>query len=92
MPSAILSVGIDIGTSTTQVIFSKLTMDKACHNVMTHTGIGIREAFLLAARNPGRVIGMDHEIGTIAPGKKANLVFTDEHITVKNVMLEGIFI
>lgn len=71
---------------------SKLTMDKACRNVMTHTGIGIREAFLLAARNPARVIGMDHEIGTIAPGKKANLVFTDEHITVKNVMLEGIFI
>lgn len=27
MPSAILSVGIDIGTSTTQVIFSRLTME-----------------------------------------------------------------
>ena len=71
---------------------SKLTMDKACRNIMAHTGIGIREAFLLAARNPARVIGMDHEIGTIALGKKANLVFTYEHITVKNVMLEGTFV
>ena len=71
---------------------SKLTMDKACRNIMTHTGIGIREAFLLAARNPARVLGMADEIGTVAPGKKANLVFVDDHFTVEEIMLEGEFV
>lgn len=43
----------------------------------------------MAARNPAIAIGMDHEVGTVAAGKKANLVFMDEAFTVKKVMLEG---
>lgn len=71
---------------------SKLTLDQACRNVMTHTNCGIAQAFLLASRNPARVLGLDHEIGSIAPGKKANLVFVDDRIRVKKVMLEGEFV
>lgn len=71
---------------------SKLTMDQACRNIMAHTGISMDKAFLLAARNPARAIGMDHEVGTVAAGKKANLVFADEAFTVKKVMLEGVFV
>ena len=59
---------------------------------MRHTGISIDEAFLLAARNPARAVGLDHEVGTVAAGKKANLVFVDEAFTVKRVMLEGEFV
>ncbi len=70
---------------------SKLTMDVACRNLMAHTRCGICEAFLLASRNPARVIGMDHEIGTIEVGKKANLVFVDDMFHLKNVMLNGEF-
>lgn len=70
---------------------SKLTMDVACQNLMRHTSCGICQAFLMASRNPARVIGMDDEIGTIEAGKKANLVFVDDMFNVKNVMLEGNF-
>ena len=70
---------------------SKLTMDVACRNLMTHTNCGITQAFLLASRNPARVIGMDREIGTIETGKKANLVFVDDMFHVQKVMLEGTF-
>lgn len=70
---------------------SKLTMDIACRNLMQHTSCGICQAFLLASRNPARVIGMDHEIGSIEAGKKANLVFIDDLFNVKKVMLEGNF-
>ena len=45
----------------------------------------------MASRNPARMIGMDKEIGTIEPGKKANLVFMDDAFHVKKVMLDGIF-
>lgn len=68
---------------------SKLTMNVACRNLMAHTNCGIAQAFLMASRNPARAIGLDDEIGTIEPGKRANLVFVDDMFNVKNVMLGG---
>ena len=68
---------------------SKLTMNVACRNIMAHTNCGIAQAFLMGARNPARVIGLDHEIGTIEEGKLANLVFVDDVFNVKQVMLGG---
>lgn len=68
---------------------SKLTMNVACRNIMSHTNCGIAQAFLMASRNPARVIGLDHEIGTIEAGKLANLVFVDDVFNVKKVMLGG---
>ena len=68
---------------------SKLTMDMACRNIMTHTNCGIAQAFLMASTNPARVVGMDDEIGSIEKGKIADLVFVDDRFTVKKVMLSG---
>lgn len=68
---------------------SRLTMDVACKNMMTHTNCGIAQAFLMASRNPARAIGMEDEIGTIEAGKKANLVFVDDMFQVDKVILEG---
>ena len=68
---------------------SKLTMNVACRNIMTHTNCGIAQAFLMASRNPARVIGLDDEIGTIEAGKRADLVFVDDMFNVKNVILGG---
>ncbi len=70
---------------------SKLTLDSACRNIISHIGCSINDAFIMAARNPARAIGMDKEIGTIEAGKKANLVIIDESFNVKKVILEGIF-
>jgi len=68
---------------------SKMTMDQACHNLMTHTNCGIAQAFLMASRNPARVLGMDQEIGSIEPGKRADLVFVNDRFQVQQVMLAG---
>lgn len=64
-------------------------MDQACRNIMNYTNCGIAQAFLLASWNPARLLGLDHEIGTVEAGKKANLVFVDHQFNVLNVMLEG---
>ncbi len=68
---------------------SKMTMDQACRNIMTHTSCGICQAFIMASTNPSKVIGMYDEIGSIDKGKKADLVFTDDCFNIKNVMLRG---
>lgn len=68
---------------------SKLTMELACRNVMTHTGCNMVQAFVMASLNGAKVLGLDHEIGSVAVGKKADLVFVDENFNVQQVMLRG---
>ena len=68
---------------------SKLTLDKACRNIMSHTNCGIAQAFVMASLNPAKVIGMDDEIGSIEPGKIADLVFVDDKFNVQQVMVGG---
>jgi len=68
---------------------SRLSLDMACRNIMSHTNCGIAQAFLMAARNPARAVGLDDEIGTIEAGKRADLVFVDDMFNVKQVMVGG---
>ena len=68
---------------------SKMTMDMACRNIMTHTACGITKAFIMASRNPARVIGLDDKIGTITKGKNADLVIVDDKFNVQKVILGG---
>ena len=71
---------------------SRLTLDVASHNMMTHTPAGLCEVFRMSSLNPARAVGLDGEVGSIEVGKRANLVFTDDRIRLKNVMLDGQFI
>lgn len=68
---------------------SLLTMDRAVYNMMRHTGIGWVEAAKMASLNPARALGIDHDLGSIEAGKKANFVVVSDSLQVKQVMLEG---
>ena len=68
---------------------SKMTMDLACRNIMSSTNCGIAQAFLMASTNPARAVGLDSEIGSVAIGKTADLIFVDDLFRVKRVMLGG---
>jgi len=68
---------------------SRLTMDLACRNIMAHTNCGIAQAFVMASLNPAKVLGLDDQIGSVEPGKIADLVFVDDKFNVQKVMLAG---
>jgi N-acetylglucosamine-6-phosphate deacetylase len=68
---------------------SLLTMDRAVHNMRLHTGIGWVDTAKLASLNAARVLGLDQELGSLEPGKKANILVVNESVQVKMVMLEG---
>ena len=68
---------------------SKLTLDKACRNIMCHTNCGIAQAFLMASTNPARAVDLYDEVGSIDEGKLCDLVFVDDIFNVKKVMLRG---
>lgn len=68
---------------------SRLTMDQAFRNFGKHTGAGIEDLFLMAATTPANKIGIGHLTGTLTPGKWANMVFLDQNLQLKKVILRG---
>lgn len=68
---------------------SRMTLDNACRNVMKHTGYGLCHAIRMATLNPAKLLGIDQQVGSIAPGKKANLILIDDTVRVSSVILEG---
>ncbi len=68
---------------------SRLTMDAAARNYMRHTGASMREAFLAASTNPARAAGLCGELGSLAPGKRADLVLVNDEMEVGGVWLGG---
>ena len=52
-------------------------------------GIGVEEAILSATLHPAKALGCEQEIGSIAPGKRADFVICDENLTRKQVYLAG---
>lgn len=68
---------------------SKLTLDVACRNMMRHTGVDICQSFRFASLNPARAVGLDADVGSIAVGKKANLVLVDDEMLLSGVWMEG---
>lgn len=68
---------------------SHLTLDNACRNLMKHTGYGLCHAVRFATLNPAVALGIDDEVGSLAPGKKANIIVIDDMVHVNKVVLCG---
>ena len=71
-----------------EIAGSKLTLDVACRNMMKHTGASLVDVFNFASYNPAKCYGMTDR-GEIAIGKRADLVFVDHKMNIKNVILKG---
>lgn len=68
---------------------SHLTLDNACRNLMKHTGYGLCHAIRFATLNPAVALGIDDEVGSLAPGKKANIIVIDDMVHINKVVLCG---
>ncbi len=68
---------------------SVLTMDRAVVNFATNTACGIPAAVACATRNAAESIGMGKEIGSLEPGKRADIVIFDEKIRIKKTIVDG---
>jgi N-acetylglucosamine-6-phosphate deacetylase len=43
----------------------------------------------MASQSPAAFLGLDGEMGRIAPGFRANLVMTDDGLNVRRVWIDG---
>lgn len=68
---------------------STLTMIEAFRYAVTKVGLSVAEASRAASGNPARVIGIDHETGSLTVGKRADVLLVQPDWTLSNVWVEG---
>ncbi|MFD6325809.1 N-acetylglucosamine-6-phosphate deacetylase [Streptomyces sp. NPDC058442] len=68
---------------------STLTLDRALKRAVTVDGLPLEHAVAALSANPARLLGMDDRIGSLEPGKDADLVVLDAEFTLRGVMRRG---
>ncbi|HEY3481342.1 MAG TPA: N-acetylglucosamine-6-phosphate deacetylase [Streptomyces sp.] len=68
---------------------STLTLDTAFKRAVTLDGLSLADTVRAISTNPARLLGLDDRIGTLEPGKDADLVVLDEAYDLVGVMRKG---
>lgn len=68
---------------------SNLKMSEAVKNAAAMERVGLVEAINMATRNPAAFLGLDQELGRIAPGYRACLVAVDDKLNVLESWIDG---
>jgi N-acetylglucosamine-6-phosphate deacetylase len=75
--------------STESLAGSTLTMTEALRRAVAHSGLSVEHASTAASGNPARVLGLEGSLGSIAPGRRADLVVLDDDLQITAVMAGG---
>ncbi|MFB7932659.1 N-acetylglucosamine-6-phosphate deacetylase [Streptomyces sp. NPDC056039] len=68
---------------------STLTLDRAFKRAVTIDGLSVEDAVQALSATPARLLGMSDRIGSLEPGKDADLVLLDADFDLKGVMRRG---
>lgn len=68
---------------------STLTTGQALKNIIKFTGKTLEEVLPMLTINPARVVRMDHKVGSLEPGKDADIVILDSNYNVKDTFVKG---
>ncbi|MFT8247368.1 N-acetylglucosamine-6-phosphate deacetylase [Roseomonas sp. BN140053] len=68
---------------------SALDMASAVRHAVSRLGATPAEALAMAARTPAAFLGLDHELGTLRPGLRADIVALDAALHVRTTWIAG---
>lgn len=68
---------------------SDLDMASAVRNSVHRLGLGLPDVLRMASLVPAAFLRLDHELGRIAPGYRADLVLLDENLQVRQTWING---
>ena len=69
---------------------SDLDMASAVRNAVALLGLDVADALMMASANPATFLGLDHELGRIQAGYRANLVLLDNGLNVTDTWIDGV--
>lgn len=81
--------GIECRLADGTIAGSVLRLNRAVANMVRLGGASVCEAVNMASLNPARLHGLDGEIGSLLPGRRADLVVVDEEFNVERTILGG---
>jgi N-acetylglucosamine-6-phosphate deacetylase len=64
-------------------------MNECVRNLARGAGLPLEAAVMMASANPARLLGLSQRMGSLEPGKEANLVALDEAGRVRLAMVRG---
>lgn len=67
-----------------------LDMATAVRNAVSLLGLGLAQAARMASEYPAEFLGLERELGKIAPGYRADLVLIDDAIRVQRTWIDGV--
>jgi N-acetylglucosamine-6-phosphate deacetylase len=65
------------------------TADRLVRVMVRKAGVPLADAVRMITLNPAKAIGMEHDIGSLEDGHKADLVFFDDDINITRVIIGG---
>jgi N-acetylglucosamine-6-phosphate deacetylase len=68
---------------------SDIDMATAVRNTISMLGVDLEQSLRMASRYPAQFLRLDHEIGRIAPGHRANLALLDAKLDVVATWIDG---
>jgi N-acetylglucosamine-6-phosphate deacetylase len=68
---------------------SDLDMAGAVRNAVSMLGVDLPDAVRMASLHPAGFMGLDHELGRITPGARADLALLDEGFDVRTTWIAG---
>src|SRR5690606_24368509 len=68
---------------------STLTLDRAFRRAVTVDGLPVEEAVRALCQTPARLLGVADRVGSLEPGKYADLVVLDRDCVLKGVLRRG---
>ncbi|MFG3021935.1 N-acetylglucosamine-6-phosphate deacetylase [Streptomyces sp. NPDC048254] len=71
---------------------STLTLDRALRRAVTVDRLPIEHAVAALSANPARLLGRYDRVGSLEPGKDADLLVLDADFTLKGVMRQGAWV
>lgn len=71
---------------------STLTLDTAFRRAVTVDGLAVADAVRALSATPARLLGVDDRVGSLDPGKDADLVVLDDAFRLAGVMRKGAWI
>ena len=69
---------------------STLSLDAAVRNMVELAGIATEDALHMASLHPARLLGIDNDLGSLKPGKRASIIALNARLHVQQVWIQGL--